>query len=73
MFADLAGFTTLTRADRDEHAADLADEFSKTVGTWCGATRELVEMIGDAAMVRRDAAARRSSWVCGYGRSGVNV
>jgi len=53
LFADLAGFTALTEAHGDAHAADLADEF-------CGSVKallpdegaEAVKTIGDAVMVR---------------------
>jgi class 3 adenylate cyclase/YHS domain-containing protein len=55
VFADLAGFTALTEAHGDEHAADLAAEF-------CGAVRrvladrdaEELKTIGDATMLRAD-------------------
>jgi adenylate cyclase len=53
LFADLAGFTALTEAHGDEHAADL-------VGAFCRQVRELlprhggeeVKTIGDALMLR---------------------
>ena len=54
VFADLAGFTALTEAHGDEHAADLAAEFRDTVRLLLPAGGELVKMIGDAAMVRCD-------------------
>jgi class 3 adenylate cyclase len=53
LFADLSGFTALTEAHGDEHAADL-------VGGFCVAVRQLlaehqteeVKTIGDALMLR---------------------
>ena len=53
VFADLAGYTALTEAHGDEHAADAAAEF-------CGAVRVLlpehnteeVKAIGDARLLR---------------------
>lgn len=65
LFADLAGFTALTEAHGDEHAADLAAEFCHTVRELLPERGELVKMIGDAAMVRSDDAAQPSSTVYG--------
>jgi adenylate cyclase len=53
LFADLSGFTALTEAHGDDHAADL-------VGGFCAAVRRLlgeheaheVKAIGDALMIR---------------------
>jgi adenylate cyclase len=53
LFADLAGFTALTEAHGDEHAADLVEEFSRAAGELVpdfGA--QLVKTIGDALMLR---------------------
>ena len=57
LFADLAGYTALTEAHGDDHAADLALEFFDHVG---GLIAEracaLVKTLGDAVMVRGDEA-----------------
>jgi class 3 adenylate cyclase len=53
LFADLAGFTALTEAHGDEHAADLANEFSREASVLLGdydATQ--IKTIGDALMLR---------------------
>ena len=53
LFADLAGFTALTEAHGDEHAVELAAEFSEWVRELLpehGA--EEVKTIGDAVMLR---------------------
>jgi class 3 adenylate cyclase len=53
LFADLAGFTALTEAHGDEHAADLASEFSREASVLLGdydATQ--IKTIGDALMLR---------------------
>jgi adenylate cyclase len=72
VFADLAGYTALTEAHGDEHAADAAAEF-------CEAVRRLlpehgaeeVKAIGDAVLLRASEAARAAGLaeriVCGYG------
>lgn len=59
LFADLAGFTALTEAHGDDHAADLVSEFA-------GRVRDLLpeyggedmKTIGDAVMLRCDSASR---------------
>ena len=72
VFADLAGYTALTEAHGDEHAADAAAEF-------CDAVRMLlpehdaeeVKAIGDALLLRASDAARAAGLaeriVSGYG------
>lgn len=53
MFADLSGFTALTEAHGDDHAADLVGGFVQAVGALLpehGAL--LVKVIGDALMIR---------------------
>lgn len=66
LFADLSGFTALTEAHGDDHAADL-------VGGFCAAVRQLlveyeaheVKAIGDALMIRTvDAAAAIRLGLC---------
>lgn len=53
MFADLAGFTALTEAHGDEHAADLVEEFSREVAALLPRhAGEHVKTIGDALMLR---------------------
>ena len=53
LFADLAGFTALTEAHGDEHAADLVAEFSQALaGPLEEHGGEQVKTIGDAVMVR---------------------
>lgn len=57
LFADLAGFTALTEAHGDEHAADLAEAFADCVRGLLAKTRaEEVKTIGDAVMIRTDEA-----------------
>lgn len=72
LFADLAGYTALTEAHGDEHAADAAAEFFEHVRSLlpdCGG--EEVKAIGDALMVRiadADAAALLARGIiCGFG------
>jgi adenylate cyclase len=57
VFADLAGYTALTEAHGDEHAADTAAEFSQAVRSLIDDySAEEVKMIGDAMLLRvRDA------------------
>ena len=53
IFSDLVGFTALTEANGDEHAAELALDFYERVRTMLrdhGA--EEVKTIGDAVMLR---------------------
>lgn len=58
MFADLAGFTALTEAHADDYAADLAVDFARRVrDSVASRDGELVKTIGDAVVVRMDAAA----------------
>jgi adenylate cyclase len=53
LFADLAGYTALTEAHGDDHAADLALEFFEHVrGMLTGRSCSLVKTLGDAVMVR---------------------
>jgi adenylate cyclase len=54
VFADIAGFTSLTEAHGDEHAAAVIDEFCATVDAELppGGTR--VKTIGDEVMLRID-------------------
>ena len=57
LFADLAGFTALTEAHGDEHAADLAESFAECVrGLLAKASADEVKTIGDAIMIRADEA-----------------
>ena len=52
-FADLAGFTALTEAHGDQHAADLAGHFAagmREIASEHGG--EAVKAIGDAVMLR---------------------
>lgn len=57
VFADLAGFTALTEAHGDELAADLAADFCRRLA---GMARdhggEVIKNIGDAVMIRCEAA-----------------
>lgn len=59
LFADLAGFTALTEAHGDEHAADLVTDFSDHVQALLA---ELgggdIKTVGDAIMVRSDSASQ---------------
>jgi adenylate cyclase len=58
VFADLAGFTALTEAHGDEHAADLADEFSSAAAELLPRYGgEQIKTIGDALMLRVERAA----------------
>ena len=58
LFADLAGFTALTEAHGDEHAADLVGNFSGKVTSWLPSFGEgEAKTIGDAVMIRLDNAA----------------
>lgn len=53
MFADLAGFTALTEAHGDNHAADLALDFATNVNGWLESVGGGdLKLIGDAVMVR---------------------
>jgi adenylate cyclase len=52
VFADIAGFTSLTEAHGDEHAAALVDEFCATVDGLLPAGATRVKTIGDAVMLR---------------------
>lgn len=55
LFADLAGFTALTEAHGDEHAADLAGEFCEWVAALAPRfSGERIKNIGDAVMLRCD-------------------
>ena len=57
VFADLAGFTALTEAHGDDDAADLAVEFARRLRqSLDGLDGELIKTIGDAAMIRMQAA-----------------
>ena len=52
VFADIAGFTSLTEAHGDEHAAAVVDEFCATVDDLLPAGATRVKTIGDAVMLR---------------------
>lgn len=53
LFADLAGYTALTEAHGDEHAADLAGRFFESVrGLLTDYGAQEVKSIGDALMLR---------------------
>jgi adenylate cyclase len=72
IFADLAGYTALTEAHGDEHAADAAAEFCDAVRTLLREhDAEEVKAIGDALLLRASDAARAAGLaeriVCGYG------
>ena len=55
IFADLAGFTALTEAHGDEHAADLAGEFAaRTRPLLAEHSAHQVKLIGDALMLRSE-------------------
>ena len=56
LFADLAGFTALTEAHGDEHAADLAGAFARCVRALLTSGADEVKTIGDAIMIRADEA-----------------
>jgi adenylate cyclase len=72
VFADLAGYTALTEAHGDEHAADAAVEFCEAVRRLLPEhAAEEVKAIGDALLLRASDAARAAGLaeriVCGYG------
>jgi len=72
VFADLAGYTALTEAHGDEHAADAAAEFCEAVRMLLAEhDAEEVKAIGDALLLRASEAARAAGLaeriVCGYG------
>lgn len=72
VFADLAGYTALTEAHGDEHAADAAAEFCEAVRALLPEHEaEEVKAIGDALLLRASDAARAAGLaeriVCGYG------
>src|SRR5919108_1182634 len=74
VFADLAGYTALTEAHGDEHAADAAAEFCEAVRMLLPEhDAEEVKAIGDAVLLRASDAARAAGLaeriVCGYGWS----
>lgn len=53
VFADIAGFTALTEAHGDEHAADLVAQFCDTVnGVLPDYDAEPIKSIGDATLIR---------------------
>jgi class 3 adenylate cyclase/YHS domain-containing protein len=53
VFADLAGFTALTEAHGDDHAAEVASSFcGRVAGAAEFADAEMIKSIGDAAMLR---------------------
>jgi adenylate cyclase len=53
VFADIAGFTALTEAHGDEHAADLVAQFCDTVrGVLPDYGAEAIKSIGDALLIR---------------------
>lgn len=57
LFADLAGFTALTEAHGDEHAASLATEFCTRMRARAADFEgELIKTIGDAVLVRYESA-----------------
>ena len=57
LFADLSGFTALTEVHGDEQAADLVGEFAVSVNALLSEHgAEHVKSIGDALMLRCDAA-----------------
>jgi adenylate cyclase len=62
LFADLAGFTALTEAHGDTHAADAAEDFCRRVQSMLGDEDRVVKTIGDAVMVR-----------CGRADAAVNL
>jgi adenylate cyclase len=72
VFADLAGYTALTEAHGDDHAADEAAEFCEAVrGLLPDHGAEEVKAIGDAVLLRASdpaqAAGLAERIVCGYG------
>jgi class 3 adenylate cyclase/YHS domain-containing protein len=52
VFADLAGFSALTEAHGDEHAADMAIEFCRELNRLLPEDAEDVKMLGDACLLR---------------------
>ena len=52
VFADLAGFTALTEAHGDEHAADVALEFCRELNRLLPEDAEDLKMLGDACLLR---------------------
>jgi adenylate cyclase len=73
VFADLAGYTALTEAHGDEHAADAAAEFCEAVRILLPEhDAEEVKAMGDALLLRASDAARAAGLaeriVSGYGR-----
>ncbi len=56
VFADLAGFTALTEAHGDEHAADIALEFCRELNRRLPDDAEDLKMLGDACLLRVAAA-----------------
>ena len=52
VFADLAGFTALTEAHGDEHAADIALEFCSEINRRLPEDAEDLKMLGDACLLR---------------------
>lgn len=56
LFADLAGYSALTEAHGDEAAADLAGRFCEAVAQAAGDAGQTVKTLGDAVMLRFDAA-----------------
>jgi adenylate cyclase len=72
VFADLAGYTALTEAHGDEHAADAAAEFCEAVrGLLSEHDAEEVKAIGDAVLLRAGDPAKAAGLAeriaCGYG------
>lgn len=51
IFVDLAGFTALTEAHGDQHAADLADALTDLARTALSDGDQLVKSIGDAVLL----------------------
>ncbi len=51
LFADLAGYTALTEAHGDGHAADVAGRFASVAATALAPDARIVKTIGDAVMV----------------------
>jgi class 3 adenylate cyclase/YHS domain-containing protein len=57
LFADMAGFTALTEAHGDDHAADAAAEFCDRVRELVGPEVTVIKAIGDAVMCSSASAA----------------
>ncbi len=55
-FIDLAGFTALTEAHGDEHAADLIERFVSMSEERASERDRVVKSIGDAVLLRSDSA-----------------